>query len=284
MGIGIPTAHYKNVASSGIKYKIAYIMADIELVGLQYSLEEMRPVSLCNSVNAQSSNQYDCPGDGTYGFTLEYPIPNIGGTEKTSWLASGFGGTLSLKIYAEMDERMMVGLCYYNLETYVTQNPDSRFETPSAATVAGAVMGVIAVGVIIAVFYSCRRIRLRKKRIKTDKLLEHLTKDDITTIWKRLDDETRSIQSVFSKDADSSLASSPSLKFRPPTPTASKAGPTAEEATGDAEDPAPPKEGAEEPDRTPMWITAPDIKPESSKKKHRKKPQSDRSYPDEMAL
>jgi len=263
----------------------------MELIGLNYELEGMTPVSLCNSVTGQRSNKYDCPGDGTYGFTFDYPIPSVGGGHSTSWFASGFSGVGTIRMYAERDERMMVGECYFTLQTYVT-NPDGKVGTLDAARAIGVAMGVVTFAIFLGMlYYFCRHIRLRNKKIRTHKLVDHLTKDDITTIWKRLDDETRSIQSVLSKDADS-IASSPSMQnFRPPAPVSSQAAmspPITEEATEDDDEEAKAigddAEGQSVVDRTPMWIIAPEIKPESSKRKHRK-PASDRSHHlDEMAI
>lgn len=279
------------MAKSGIKYNIAYVMAEMDLLGLTYKLEDMRAVSLCNSVNGQNSNYYDCPGDGTYGFTFDYALPYLAGESRMSWFASGFEGTGYIKIYAEMDEKMMIGDCMFTFDTFVTDS-GARVNAPSAATTAGLVMAFIATAIVATILLMCYRKQNKIRRIKADKLIEHLTKDDITTIWKRLDDETRSIQSVYTRDTET-IASNPSLKHigytSPQAPECTSINSIAEEkhvtsitsiAEGQQED-------EEEKDYTPAWITNPQpdgAKPPSSKKKKKSSKRSSKSYVDEMAL
>jgi len=201
---------------------VAYLSSDIEMMTLTYNLNEYQPFTLCEYMTASNSNQNDCPGDGTYGFTVNYQLPSAG-DERSSWLASGWNGQGTFKVYAEMDESMMIGMCTFYMKTYVT--PDANrgvFQTPSAAAAIGITLGATAAFVLFCVYWRCCRCSgdscggggggsgnsvvsgggsrfgrgSRAGSFDKDEIFSQLTKDDVTTLFKRLDEETRSQNSV----------------------------------------------------------------------------------------
>jgi len=187
----------------------AYLTADIEILGSTYGLDDMRPVSLCgDAVVPQSTNRYDCPGDGTYGFTVDYPLPNIG----TTWLASGWVGTGTFRMYASYQENVMIGQCTFTMNTYRTTSSESSSSAsrgfrslqraiPSAAATAGVLLGTAAAFALVCAYCTCRTKSAREEK---DEFLAALTSDEISTIFKQLDENTRSAYITMAATATSS--------------------------------------------------------------------------------
>lgn len=109
----------------------------------------MKPFQLCsgNLVQADGS-QSECPADGSYSYSIPYKLPTAGAGHPV-WLASGFQGNGIIRMFAEQDERMLIGECHVKLRTYVTRTKENTygpFETPSAAVslgIASALMALI---------------------------------------------------------------------------------------------------------------------------------------------
>jgi len=188
---------------------------------LQYNFNEMLAIPLCEYVQPQGD--YECPSDGSYAFSLDYPLPSAGG-ESTSWLASGWAGKGTIGIYAKKDESMLIGQCSFNMKTYVTSD-ESRgiFQTPSAAAMVGIVLGSVAALVIVGLWWRCCS-RGKPKKKSTDDGKSVLTRDDITTLFRRLDDETRSHLSTPSRRTSgyatvAPIGSIPPNLQRPVSPT-----------------------------------------------------------------
>ena len=71
--------HYSSVDTTGTQNNVGYISTDIELMTLHYNFQEMMPVPLCYYyLQPSESNEYDCPGDGSYGFSVNYVLPSAG--------------------------------------------------------------------------------------------------------------------------------------------------------------------------------------------------------------
>lgn len=206
------SVHYNGVENAGIENNIGYMTTDIEMMTLSYNFYELMPVPLCYYyLKASDANEYDCPGDGSYGFTTHYVLPSAGG-ESTSWLATGWAGTGTISLYAENDDTMLIGQCTFDLRTFVTPNEERGiFQTPSAAASVGMVAGTVAVGFIICVWmYCCHQSSQDDDgvggKICSDDLT-HLSSDEITTLFKKLDEETRS---QLSKDSQRMFSGIPS--------------------------------------------------------------------------
>jgi len=173
---------------------------------LNYNFNEMMPLPLCYYyLKPSESNQYDCPGDGSYGFSVNYILPGAGG-QSSSWLATGWAGTGTISIFAESNENMMIGQCTFNLKTYVTPDPERGiFQTPSAAASVGMLGGSVAALVLICFWMRCCRRSSghdtddEGAKLCQDDVVTQLSADDISTLFKRLDEETRSQLSTDSK-------------------------------------------------------------------------------------
>jgi hypothetical protein len=113
--------YYNSVENSGTQNNQAYMTANLELLTLDFALFDMLPVPLCHdTMVADSSNENECPGTGSYDFSVNYTLPGAG-SEKTSWLASGWGGKGLIQMFAEVDDTMKIGECGLDLLTYVTR-------------------------------------------------------------------------------------------------------------------------------------------------------------------
>jgi hypothetical protein len=122
--------HYNNVENSGIQDNQAYMSASLNLWTLSFTLFDMLPLSLCSDeIVGSDNNQYACPGTGSYDFSVEYALPGAG-SEKTSWLASGWNGEGIIQMFAESDDTMKIGECKLDLQTYVT--PKEKYNDTSA--------------------------------------------------------------------------------------------------------------------------------------------------------
>jgi len=143
------------------------------------------------------------PGDGSYGFSVNYHLPSSGG-ETTSWLASGWAGTGTISIFAEEDENMLIGRCKFNLNTFVTENEAyGMFQIPSAAASVGIVSGTVAALALVCLYLRCctRRKRTKEELAEDGAWITdpNLTRDDINTLFKRLDEDTKTDTPVESR-------------------------------------------------------------------------------------
>jgi hypothetical protein len=179
--------YYSGVANTGITDSIGYATGDISLMAMDFSLFEMMPIPLCDaSLTAGSSNANQCPGDGSYDYSVVYNLPKSG-ADSASWLASGWSGTGYLEIYAAQDQvDMLIGKCTIGLKTSVTHSSATQglFQTPSAATTTGIVLGALAAAALVCVYcYCCCKKRQKTKKDLLDK------GDDVTSSFRRMDDD-----------------------------------------------------------------------------------------------
>jgi len=167
---------------------------------INYNMKEMMPVPLCSYYITQDEEEdgdNECPADGSYQFAVNFALPSAGG-ETTSWLATGWAGTGTFSIYAEPDTSMLIGQCKFSLKTYVTTDEERGiFQTPSAAASVGMALGTLAALVLVVLYMRCCRRRNQDEQQKAG--LASLSSDDISTLFKRLDDETRSHLSTDSQ-------------------------------------------------------------------------------------
>jgi hypothetical protein len=192
--------------------------ADLELLTLQYNLFEMLQVPLCSDyLTADADNQNQCPGSGSYDFSITYKLPSAG-QESTSWLASGWAGSGIVRIYAEQDTSMLIGQCTFTMKTYVTPSASSSLPyTPTAAETVGIVLGALAVVALACLWcYCCRRKRAQKTTMSDTKTITDVkstvTPEDVASFFKRMDDEQKSMmsgnpKSVTSKNNSKSVVS-----------------------------------------------------------------------------
>lgn len=125
----------------------------------------MKQIQLCSeNLVSGDENQSECPGDGSYSYSVQYKLPSAG-DDKTLWLASGFQGDGVIQMFAEEDERMLIGECQVTLKTYVTRTEENMygpFETPSAAASIGMILALSAlIGLCCCYSYCCIRCKKR---------------------------------------------------------------------------------------------------------------------------
>jgi hypothetical protein len=171
---------------------------DVELMTLKYTFQDMMPVPLCSEyLTAGENNGGECPADGTYAFSVSYDLPSAG-EQSTSWLASGWAGSGSIRMYAEEDESMLIGDCTFNLKTYVTPTAEKGFfQTPSAAATVGIVLGTLAAVALLCLWcYCCAKKKKQKVTGSADDTKSVVTKDDLSTFFKRLDEDNKSRMSA----------------------------------------------------------------------------------------
>jgi hypothetical protein len=147
--------------------------ANLELWTLDFTLFDMLPVPLCHdTMVADSSNENECPGTGSYDFSVNYTLPGAG-SDKTSWLASGWAGKGIIQMFAEVDDTMKIGECGLDLLTYVTrkESNSSMLTFPSAAVSSGLFLALFAVfAVLLCYCYICRRGRTITTEKPTDEI------------------------------------------------------------------------------------------------------------------
>jgi hypothetical protein len=190
--------NYNKVYNTGMTNNIGYLSADMELVTLKYQFFDKTAVPLCSN-SITSTSGVACPGDGSYQFSSTYSLPSAG-SENQSWLASGWQGKGTIRIYAAANENMLIGECTFSLNTMVTPSTQANFYSrtvnpPSAAASVGIIAGALAVlGLVCLWCYCCKR----KSRTVVDesdvpKTVSHGNPDDVSAFFKRLDDETGSL-------------------------------------------------------------------------------------------
>lgn len=199
--------YYSKVYKTGLENNIGYLSTDVELLTLKYNLHEFMPVPLCSDyLVADSNNQNQCPYDGSYGFSVNYKLPSAG-EQSTSWLASGWAGSGIMRIYAEEDESMLIGECTFSMKTYVTPSQTRGFmQAPSAAATVGIVLGALAAVALVCLYCYCC-ISKRKVAQESSGDDKTVTKDDLSTFFKRLDDEKSQILSAAASVRDAASVS-----------------------------------------------------------------------------
>ncbi len=183
----VSTVYYKGVSYSGIQNNQAYLSVDLKFLTLEYKPFEMRQFQLCNGnlVQGQDS-QSECPADGTYMYSIPYKLPAAGGGHPV-WLASGFQGNGVIRMYAEQDERMLIGECHLRLKTYVTRTEENTFGplvTPSAAVTLGIVSAFITLIGLCCCFSRCcvrRRMKVQDSAAENEALFTRMEDDKIVT-------------------------------------------------------------------------------------------------------
>ncbi|GAX22133.1 hypothetical protein FisN_6Hh383 [Fistulifera solaris] len=181
------TLYYKGVSYSGIQNNLAYLSVDLKFLTLEYKPFEMRQFQLChgNLVQGQDS-QSECPADGTYMYSISYKLPASGGGHPV-WLASGFQGNGVIRMYAEQDERMLIGECHLRLKTYVTKTDENTFGplvTPSAAVTLGIASAFLALLGLCSCFRRCcfrRRRKVEDAVLENESLFTRMEDDKIVT-------------------------------------------------------------------------------------------------------
>jgi hypothetical protein len=195
--------YYNGLQDSGIDGDAdAYLSADLYLMGVSFNLCEMQAIAVCDdTMVADGSNANVCPGDGTFAYDITYRMPSAG-PEFASWLTTGWKGHGVLQLFATQDESKMIGNCYLNLKTSVTQQEETLIGTPSALISAIVVLAVVAALSLLVCYCHCTRRCCRKKDAKngsTGKKNSFLMdKEDQDTYFKRMEEE-RSYWSGTSK-------------------------------------------------------------------------------------
>lgn len=215
---------------------MGYLSTDVELLTLRYNFNEMLPIPLCSEyLQGSEYNSDECPGDGSYDFNILYKLPSAG-AQSTSWLASGWDGSGVFRIYAEENENMLIGECTFAMKTFVTANEEAGFfQTPSAAATVGIVLGALAALALICVFCYCC-IKNRKKRVTEEgsKSMLSLSPADISTIFKRLDEESK-----MTRAETATMATSPYSLAPPQTVTVMPSNPASLGASATVANPSP---------------------------------------------
>ena len=193
--------YYNNVYNSGITGNVGYLSVNVELLTLKYTFFNMMPVPLCSSsLVAASGNAGDCPANGAYGFSVNYKLPTAG-SGSTSWLATGWAGSGTFKLYAQNDLSMLIGQCSFNLKTYVTPSPNRSTVpwTPSAAAATGITLGVLAFIALGCLYCSCCRARRRlRAAVGADK--KPLDEDTLAVDYKKLE-ESKTVEEKLVDDS-----------------------------------------------------------------------------------
>jgi hypothetical protein len=189
--------HYNGVQGSGMDGDTSvYLSADLYFMGVSFNLCEMQAVALCDdTMVADETNANVCPGDGSFGYDITYRLPSAG-PNFTSWLATGWKGHGVLQLFATQDESQMIGDCYMNLKTSVTQTEKTLIGMPSAFISSFLALGVVAAMALLMFYCHCCRRCCQKKTPKKDSFLQD--KEDQDTYFKRMEEE-RSYWSGTSK-------------------------------------------------------------------------------------
>jgi len=201
--------HYKSLEYAGIgedeggnedgeEYEFpAYLSASVDIMGLSYMLSENMPFSLCDEDVVMGESTYgggECPEDGTYGFQIQdYALPAVDFGHNyhnlTSWLATGWVGTINFKMYSSPEEdSSLIGYCRLAVNTYVTESSwgaeedddDSEenvtvpsavrryvrrhLHHPSAEVVAGSLLALLTLIALVALYFFGMCIRPHTKK------------------------------------------------------------------------------------------------------------------------
>lgn len=199
-----PAVHYQGVENYGVEDNVAYLSADLYLMGISFNLCEMREISMCDdTMVADEANENDCPGDGSFEYGITYRLPSAG-PEVASWLATGWKGNGILQMFAAQDESMMIGNCELDLKTFVTQQGETLIGAPSAAVSAGIALGALATLSLLCCYcYCCRR----RRKTKTLQNKQQQANDDHESYFQRMEEE-RSYWSGKSKKSKKTQATS----------------------------------------------------------------------------
>jgi hypothetical protein len=212
------SVHYNSVADSGTNGESLYVSAELSLFSIDFSLVNKVSVPLCydgeeeaadeEAADEEAANdggrrleEYECPNDGSYAFSVQYVLPTAG-KETTSWLASGWTGTGVVQMYAQANDQMLIGECILTLSTFVTkEDTSSLLSTPSAAATAGIILAVVLAAILMC-FYCYCCVKSRKSRKES---LEE--GDDVTSNFRRMDEDGVSKPSTIHIDAASQAKS-----------------------------------------------------------------------------
>jgi hypothetical protein len=207
------------VANSGTNGESVYLSAELSLFSIDFSLVNKVNVPLCYDGEDEAAGdeeaadeeaagdggrrleEYECPNDGSYAFSVQYVLPTAG-KETTSWLASGWTGTGVVQMYAQANDQMLIGECILTLSTFVTkEDTSSLLSTPSAAATAGIILAVVLAAILMC-FYCYCCVKSRKSRKES---LEE--GDDVTSNFRRMDEDGVSKPSTIHIDAASQAKS-----------------------------------------------------------------------------
>ena len=184
------SVYYKGVSYSGIQNNLAYLSVHLKFLTLDYKPFDMKVFQLCSENlvqdnNSQSSSSTECPADGAYTYSIPYKLPAAGSGHPV-WLASGFQGTGMVQMYAEQDERMLIGECQLRLKTYVTRTEENTFgplSTPSAAISLGMASALVA---LIGLCCCYSRCCIRRRKVSTS-IQDSATENG--ALFTRMDDD-----------------------------------------------------------------------------------------------
>jgi hypothetical protein len=178
--------------------------SNLELWTLNFNLFDMLPVPLCHeTMTASSSNANQCPGTGSYDFSITYTLPDAG-SPKTSWFATGWSGEGVIQMFAQTDETMKIGECQLDLQTFVTrtEGSSSLLQFPSAAVSSGIFLALFLLMVLVSLYcILCKRGRALAVQKHSD--------DD--SFFTKMDD-TKSLKSSRSKKSQKTSTSGSSIK------------------------------------------------------------------------
>lgn len=154
----------------------------------------------------------NCPGDGSYSFSVEYVLPSAG-RESASWLASGWTGEGLIEMFAQRNENMKIGSCVLKLNTFVSpDDSDSLINPPSAAATAGIILAVLAAVFLMCFYcYCCRSSKTKAKRNSSS-----VGGDDAISTFRRMeDDDNMTKPRSITVDAPSQAESKKSSSWKP---------------------------------------------------------------------
>jgi len=163
------TLAYNSTDATSIANNVAYITADLNFVTWTFHLLDQFQIDLCNqNLVASENNAGECPGDGSYSFSMDYALPNS--KDASTWLASGWGGSGTIAMYSTetVSADSLVGYCTLPMTTAVTSSASSNYNPPSASTTTGLVIGAILLAALAGVYLVFRRRASSKRSATTD--------------------------------------------------------------------------------------------------------------------
>lgn len=187
------SVYYNGVYYSGVQDNQAYLTFDMHFLTLDLKPFEMKQISLCSgNLVSGEENQSACPGDGSYSYSVQYRLPSAGDGHPL-YLASGFQGKGIIRMFAEQDERMLIGECHLTLKTYVTRTEENMygpFETPSAAASVGMALAVSAlIGLCCCYSYCCIRRKSNTQELNVENEALFSRMEDNEALFSRMEDD-----------------------------------------------------------------------------------------------
>ena len=99
-----PAVAYNSTDATSIANNVAYITADLNFVTWTFHLLDQFQIDLCNqNLVASENNAGECPGDGSYSFSMDYALPNS--KDASTWVASGWGGSGTILSMVKLQRR-----------------------------------------------------------------------------------------------------------------------------------------------------------------------------------